>query len=163
MRDGDKLEESDTDSIVACCLDGLDYLHSHGAPHRDVKPDNILKFGDTYKLGDLGIVKWGDFDPVMTRGGTITRASMQLGSWFYMAPEQQQDPHEACNASDIYALGISWIEMLTGAVPAPQAIGSNAYPVPSERPEVNEIIKRMVSYDAKLRPTSKEIRKAIHR
>jgi serine/threonine protein kinase len=163
LRDGDKLEESDTDSIVACCLDGLDYLHSHGAPHRDVKPDNILKFGDTYKLGDLGIVKWGDFDPVMTRGGTITRASMQLGSWFYMAPEQQQDPHEACNASDIYALGISWIEMLTGAVPAPQAIGSNAYPVPSERPEVNEIIKRMVSYDAKLRPTSKEIRKAIHR
>lgn len=99
-------------AVIDNVLSALEYLHGHGMPHRDVKPDNILSFPDRFKLADLGIVKWTDFDPAITTAGTITRSSVQLGSWFYMAPEQQQDPHEAELASDIYALGVSWIEML---------------------------------------------------
>ena len=145
------------DGIVHACVAGLRYLHDMGCPHRDVKPDNILCFEEGYKLGDLGIVKWSDFDLAFTKGGTITRASVQLGSWFYMAPEQQQDPHEATPESDIYALGVSWIEMLTGRLPAPQAIGAGAYGDPSDRIEICDLVARMVAYDPAGRPSLEEI------
>ena len=157
LKRGGHLAPVDVDEIVHACVAGLRYLHDMGCPHRDVKPDNILCFEEGYKLGDLGIVKWSDFDPAFTKGGTITRASVQLGSWFYMAPEQQQDPHEAIPESDIYALGVSWIEMLTGRLPAPQAIGAGAYGDPSERAEVCALIRRMVAYNPAERPRLEEI------
>ena len=157
LKHGSHLDPVEVDEIVYACIAGLGYLHDMDCPHRDVKPDNILSFEEGYKLGDLGIVKWSDFDPAFTKGGTITRASVQLGSWFYMAPEQQQDPHEATPESDIYALGVSWIEMLTGTLPAPQAIGAGAYEDPSERAEICALIARMVAYSPAERPSLEEI------
>jgi serine/threonine-protein kinase len=144
-------------------LDALSYLHATGCPHRDVKPDNIIVFDAAYKLADLGIVKWSDFDPRFTTGGTLTRASMQLGSWFYMAPEQQQDPHDAVPASDVYALGISWIEMLTGQLPAPHAVGANQYPRPCEDAAVTDMIRRMVAYSPGQRPSLSEVKALAER
>jgi len=155
------LSEEEASLVILHCVQGLEYLHSGGGPHRDIKPDNLLEFEDTYKIGDLGIVKWGDFDPAFTKGGTVTRASVQLGSWFYMAPEQQEDAHEAVAASDIYALAVTWIELLTGALPSPHAIGSRAYRSPSEDDEINRIIKAMLEYQPGDRPTLAEIRSVL--
>jgi serine/threonine-protein kinase len=152
------LSPSEAAQVVIATVDALAYLHKIGCPHRDVKPDNILRVGDVYKLGDLGIVKWTDFDRRFTTGGTITRSSMQIGSWFYMAPEQQQDPHEAVPESDLYALGISFIEMLTGQVPAPQAVGAGQYAPPCDSERVCDTIRRMVSYRPSDRPALVEIR-----
>jgi serine/threonine protein kinase len=101
-------------AVVRDCVAGIKHLHDEGCVHRDVKPHNILRFASRYVLGDLGIVKWSDMNPAFTSAGTITKAAVQLGSWYYMAPEQRVAPHEATAASDIYALGISWYEMLTG-------------------------------------------------
>jgi serine/threonine protein kinase len=156
-----QLSESDAADVVKSCLNGLEYLHGKGSPHRDVKPANILEFSGGVKLGDLGIVKWSDYDPAFTNGGTTTRQSMQLGSWFYMAPEQQESPHDAVPASDIYALGVTWIEMLSGVVPSPQATIANAYKLPSINPQIAEIIKRMHSYNPGDRPAISEIRETI--
>ena len=155
------MTEEETLEIIQCCVNGLIYLHERGCIHRDVKPDNILHFPDTYKLGDLGIVKWTDFDEAITKGGTLTRQSMQLGSWFYMAPEQQQSPHEAVAASDIYALGISWIEMATGMLYAPHAVGAKAYNLPILSKPINGIIEAMLSYNPKDRPSLEEINSFI--
>ena len=152
------LASNDAAAVVRDVVDGLEHLHESKCPHRDVKPDNMLVFEDSYKLADLGIVKWTDFDRRFTTGATLTRASMQLGSWFYMAPEQQQDAHEAVFASDVYALGVSWIEMLSGSVPSPHALGAQAYPQPCEDDEVCSLLKRMVSYAPADRPSLSEIR-----
>ena len=107
VRTSGAIPEEEAAEIVECCLNGLEYLHGKGCSHRDVKPANLLEFPDTIKLGDLGIVRWTDFDPTFTKGATITRQSVQLGSWFYMAPEQQESPHDAVPASDLYALAVS--------------------------------------------------------
>ena len=47
-----------------------------------------------------------------------------------MAPEQQENPHEAVAASDIYALGVSWIQLLSGELPSPHAIVSGKLSFP---------------------------------
>jgi serine/threonine protein kinase len=161
LADFRQLSEREAADVVQSCLKGLEYLHGKGSPHRDVKPANMLEFSSAIKLGDLGIVKWSDYDPAFTKGGTVTRQSMQLGSWFYMAPEQQQSPHDAIPASDIYALAISWIELLSGEVPPPQAIGFAAYKLPSVNPIIPDIIKLMHSYNASERPPISEILQAI--
>lgn len=155
------IPEEEAAQIIIDAVAGLDFLHAKGCIHRDIKPANLLEFPDAIKLGDLGIVKWSDFDPAFTKGGTITKESMQLGSWFYMAPEQQESPHNAVNASDVYALGISWIELLTGEVPSPQAIGAGRYQLPKLRPGVAELLANMLNYSANERPSLLDIRETI--
>jgi len=157
-----QLSELEAAKIVESCLDGLEYLHGKESIHRDVKPANLLEFSDAVKLGDLGIVRWSDYDPAFTKGGTTTRQSVQLGSWFYMAPEQQESPHDAVPGSDIYSLGVSWIEMLVGTLPAPHAIGAAAYKLAPTKAGIPELIRRMHAYNPSERPSITEIREAIH-
>ena len=155
------IPEEEAAEIVESCVSGLKFLHEKGHSHRDIKPANILEFESNFKLGDLGIVRWSDFDPVVTQGGTITRHSVQLGSWFYMAPEQQESPHAVDCACDVYALGVTWIEMLAGSVPAPQAIGARAYRMPALREGIVDTIGRMCSYAPSDRPTLDDIKSVI--
>ncbi|MGE0704928.1 MAG: serine/threonine-protein kinase [Vicinamibacterales bacterium] len=147
--------------VIAEIAAGLRYLHGMGCVHRDVKPPNILRFGDRYVLGDLGIVRWDDMNPAFTSAGTITKASIQLGSWYYMAYEQRVAPHEATAASDIYALGISWYEMLTGDTPGPFVVGAKAFADPSSDPATNTFIRQMLEFEQSKRPTADDILKAI--
>jgi serine/threonine-protein kinase len=161
ISDSRHMPEHEAAIVVECCLDGLEYLHGKGSRHRDIKPANLLEVSGVVKLGDLGIVKWSDFDPAFTNGGTTTRQSVQLGSWFYMAPEQQESPHDAVDASDIYSLGVTWIEMLGGARPSPQAIGAAAYRLPPTSAGIADLIKRMHAYYPTDRPAISEIRATI--
>lgn len=163
LRTSGSIPEEESAEIILDAVTGLDFLHSKECAHRDIKPANLLEFPNTIKLGDLGIVKWSDFDPAFTRGGTITLESMQLGSWFYMAPEQQESPHKAVKASDIYALGVSWIELLTGKVPSPQAIGAGKYQVSEVRPGVAELLANMLKYSPTERPSLIDIQETIRR
>ena len=161
LRDSGPIPEEEAAQISLDAVSGLSFLHSKGCPHRDVKPANLLEFSDAIKLGDLGIVKWSDFDPTFTKGGTITQESIQLGSWFYMAPEQQESPHNAVDASDVYALGVSWIEMLTGQTPSPQAIGAGRYDIPDVRSGITNLLANMVKYSPTERPSLEDIQEAI--
>lgn len=116
---------------------------------------------DRYVLGDLGIVRWSDMNPAFTSAGTITRASVQLGSWYYMAHEQRVAPHEATAASDIYALGISWYEMLTGNTPDPAVVAAKAFGDPSSDFVTNRLIRQMLEFDQSKRPTAADILQAM--
>ena len=147
--------------IVHSSVAALLYLHAHKLVHRDIKPPNILFCDNAVVVGDLGIVRWTDMNPAFTSAGTLTRGSMQLGSWFYMAPEQQEAPHEAVPASDVYALGISWYQLLTGTILSPAQIHARKFSPPCPVAEVNDIIGRMVRYEISERPDLNEIAAVI--
>jgi serine/threonine-protein kinase len=108
-----KLGAMDAGDAVACMsqvLDALGYAHSRGVIHRDVKPANIVVLPDgAVKLLDFGIAQ----------GSTerrLTMAGMVVGSLSYMSPEQvTAAPVDA--RSDLYSVGITLYEALTGDVP----------------------------------------------
>jgi len=151
----------DSLDVMAGCVAGLKHLHGLECVHRDVKPANILRFGDRYALGDLGIVQWSDLNKAFVSAGTITRASVQLGSWHYMPPEQRRLPHKVTSAVDIYALGITWYEMLTGNTPDPGEVGAQAFDDPTENPPTNDLIRRMLRYAAGERPTAEDVESVL--
>jgi eukaryotic-like serine/threonine-protein kinase len=90
----------------------LDYAHSKGVLHRDVKPSNVLMERDgTPVLADFGLAK------MMAPGRTnLTGTGMIMGTPQYMAPEQCEG-RELTPAADLYALGVVAYEMLTGRPP----------------------------------------------
>jgi serine/threonine protein kinase len=96
-------------------------------------------------------------NPAFTSAGTITKAAVQLGSWYYMAPEQRVHPHEAASASDIYALGISWYEMLTGQTLDPSFVAAKAFEDPCADHETCGLIRQMLEFDQSKRPTADDI------
>lgn len=91
-------------------LDALSYAHKQNIIHRDIKPANMMLTPDgTVKLMDFGIAR-----SASDRGLTMTGTT--LGSLNYMPPEQVKgDP--ADNRSDLYSLGVSLYEMVTGQLP----------------------------------------------
>jgi len=143
---------SDSTEVVRACVEGLQFLHEKDCIHRDIKPENILETDRGYVLGDLGIVRWADFSSAFTSAGSLTHASVQLGSWFYMAPEQLDDPHAVTPACDVYALAVTWYEMLTNDKPSPQKISAKRYAPPSEDDKVNRLIGDMLNYAPEDRP-----------
>jgi serine/threonine protein kinase len=93
-------------------LDGLSYAHQKGIVHRDIKPANIIITQDAdVKILDFGIAK------ILKDGHRgITKIGAQLGTVLYMSPEQVQgSPVDV--RSDIYSLGVTLFEMLTGTCP----------------------------------------------
>ncbi len=91
-------------------LDALSYAHKQNIIHRDIKPANMMLTPDgSVKLMDFGIARSAT-DRSLTLTGTT------LGSLNYMPPEQVKgDP--ADNRSDLYSLGVSLYEMVTGQLP----------------------------------------------
>jgi hypothetical protein len=149
--------------VIRGCLKGLIYLHKNRHVHRDIKPDNILFIGGRYVLGDLGIVKWSDFTDEFISAGTITKNDMQLGSWFYMAPEQGDSPASATQLSDTYALGVTWYEMLTLDHMSPAKIASRTFGDPCRSGEINECIRKMLEYAPSNRPSAIEVLRVVEK
>ncbi len=103
-----KLSVKEATSIAIQVSLGLEAAHNQGIIHRDVKPQNIIISTDgKVKLSDFGIAK-------ATNSNTITANVM--GSVHYSSPEQVRGGFSDAK-SDIYSLGITMYEMVTGRVP----------------------------------------------
>lgn len=98
--------------IMKQILSAFSYAHDKGIVHRDIKPANIIVTKENeVKILDFGIARiLGDGMQGMTKTGT------QMGTVFYMSPEQVQGK-KADFRSDIYSLGITFYQMLTGVNP----------------------------------------------
>jgi len=89
---------------------GLDFAHSHGIVHRDVKPENVL-------LSSGGSAKLGDFGLALAEGRTrLSKPGGVVGTASYIAPEQAQG-RPVDGRTDLYALGCVLYEMVTGRPP----------------------------------------------
>jgi len=94
--------------------EGLRVIHEAGLVHRDIKPSNLLLSAEgAIKIADLGLARRLGGE---TRG--LTATGMAIGSPKYMAPEQWDRPGEVDGRADIYALGMTFYELLTGRIPA---------------------------------------------
>ena len=104
------LDQARSIEITSGIASGLECAHQQGFVHRDIKPANILFASDgSFRITDFGIAKHG-------ASGIKTSHGLILGSPGYMSPEQAAG--EAVDArSDIYSLGITTFQMLTGELP----------------------------------------------
>ncbi|XP_043689370.1 mitogen-activated protein kinase kinase kinase 18-like [Telopea speciosissima] len=104
---GGMLDESAIRSHTRAILEGLDYLHSRGLVHCDIKGRNILVGQNGTKIADLGCARWvGEQPPAMPIAGTPV----------FMAPEVARGDEQGFPA-DVWALGCTVIEMATGRPP----------------------------------------------
>lgn len=97
--------------IAMTLLSALEYAHSRGVVHRDVKAENVLfDEGERVLLADFGIALRRGFGP------RVTTAGLAVGSTAYMAPEQARG-EDVDGRADLYSMGVLFWEMLTGHLP----------------------------------------------
>lgn len=97
-------------------LSALHYAHARGLIHRDIKPSNIMvTTGGTIKLMDFGVAKLTS-PTGETTSQVLTQAGAVVGSPWYMSPEQCAGS-EVDGRSDIYSVGCTMYEALTGSPP----------------------------------------------
>jgi serine/threonine-protein kinase len=106
-------------SILIQACRGLEHAHACGLVHRDIKPGNILLQTDNEDSSrtprafvvDFGLVRVTDSETASTAGDLVA------GTPAYMSPEQILTPENVGVSSDVYSLGVTLYEMLTGIVP----------------------------------------------
>jgi serine/threonine-protein kinase len=152
--------------IGATVADALAYLHRRGIVHRDVKPANLFldQRRASVKLLDLGLAKLVGEAVETTR---ITRTGHAVGTPSYMAPEQLAGETDVDARADVWALGVTLYECLSGSVPyggatlaaVLRSVRTGAVPslrasFPAVPPGLDDAIRRMISPDRTARPSA---------
>lgn len=142
--DGAYIELEEVVRLIREICQGLDYAHSQGVIHRDVKPSNIMIDREGHAiLTDFGLAMLAE---VTTQGNV-------LGSPHYLSPEQAISSAKVVSQSDLYSVGVILYEMLTGEVPfdakEPLAIAQmhikDPVPLPSGvRPDLSRDLERVI-------------------
>jgi serine/threonine protein kinase len=164
MKDG--LSLGDAISVVVQIAQALQFAHEHGVVHRDLKPANIMyRDAHTPVLTDFGIAKQQDASA--TR---LTQTGMLVGTPTYMSPEQI-NALEVDGRSDLYALGVLFYELLTGAPPftgdTPIAVlmahlTQPPPPLPEQFADFQPVVDRMLAKNRDERfPSLKEFTRAL--
>ncbi|KAL0560065.1 hypothetical protein IC582_000459 [Cucumis melo] len=105
FRRGGRIKEATAAFYTREIVRGLEYLHKQGLVHCDIKAKNILIAGDGLKIADFGCSKW-----------VCEAEAVKGGTPMFMAPEVARGEKQGIS-SDIWALGCTLIEMVTGALP----------------------------------------------
>lgn len=110
IKEKNKIPMPEAINIFSQILEGIAYAHSKGVVHRDIKPSNIFLSKDRrVKIGDFGIAKVAGIDGLTKMGTT-------MGSPLYSSPEQLLGKKTDAR-TDVYSLGITFYEMITGTLP----------------------------------------------
>jgi serine/threonine protein kinase/TolB-like protein len=96
----------------------LAFAHERNVVHRDIKPGNILLASGSATVTDFGVAKaLSSALRSGEKGAGLTNTGMSLGTILYMAPEQAAGDPDIDGRADIYALGVTAYEMLSGRAP----------------------------------------------
>ena len=141
--------------IIYKCCKALEYAQYQGVIHRDIKPANILLCG-------VSDIKISDFGAALVMNQQSTQVS-GVGSPAFMSPEQV-DERSLTHQTDIYSLGVTMFQLLTGKLPFEarnnysliyQIMNVEAQPVSTFRPEISSelgaIVQRAMQKDLSLR------------
>ncbi|MCC7536946.1 MAG: protein kinase [Deltaproteobacteria bacterium] len=137
--------------VMEKVLDAVAYAHGRGVVHRDLKPANLMRVrAGGVKVMDFGLAK---------AFGHATKHTVQGGTPAYMPPEQLRG--SADHRSDVFALGATFYELLTSALPGTTtqaASTASGYPSPRERvpagpARLSDLVMRCLEHDPALRPT----------
>ncbi len=119
LRDVGPLEPSCAAWLFVQACEGLAAAHERGVVHRDIKPANLFlqeaENGEiVLKLCDFGVAKQATLPE---ESGELTKSDGILGSPMYMSPEQSRNPRSVDHRSDVFSLGVTLYETLTGRRP----------------------------------------------
>ncbi|HEV7838314.1 MAG TPA: serine/threonine-protein kinase [Gemmatimonadaceae bacterium] len=108
----------ETVGILKDVARALAFAHERNVVHRDIKPGNILLSSGSATVTDFGVSKaLSSARRSGEKGNGLTNTGMSLGTILYMAPEQAAGDPEIDGRADIYSLGVTAYEMLSGAAP----------------------------------------------
>jgi serine/threonine protein kinase len=104
-------------SYVLQISTGLAHAAARSVVHRDIKPSNIIiSANGRAKLVDMGLARSLETH----HDGGLTQSGVTLGTFDYISPEQALEPRQADARSDIYSLGCTFYQMVTGQAPVPE-------------------------------------------
>ena len=145
--------------IVALCADALSYAHRKGMLHNDLKPDNLLLTTEgVLKVVDFGTASFANSSP---------ESEYIIGTPVYMSPEQLRG-EQLDVRTDVYALGMTVYELLTGRTPySPQATledirALKREPLTGVPDAIREVLDKAIAPDRDARwPSVEEFRNAL--
>ncbi|MBM3496659.1 MAG: hypothetical protein FJX72_20420, partial [Armatimonadetes bacterium] len=160
LRSAQRMMPNEVREVAEHMASAMAHLCERGAVHRDVKPANILRVGNVWKLGDFGLVRGF--------AGTGMQASGRKGTVLYMSPEAMQG--ETGPFVDVWALGAVIQECLTGTLPYSgnsdtEIIAAALTRDPSISSDLSEpfasIVRSCLVKDRKRRSTAKQVLDAL--
>ncbi|CCI36453.1 SUMF1/EgtB/PvdO family nonheme iron enzyme [Microcystis aeruginosa] len=155
------LSADEIKNITAQVAQGLNYLHRQNKVHRDLKPGNILKVNQQYKLADFGLIR-------TLNNKSHTQTVHNTGTIIYMPPEAFRG--DISSAWDLWSLGIMLIQMTTNQLPYKFNNDNNQLMVkvincelqiPSLPKEFKPIIEGCLQKDRKQRWTAQQVLNAL--
>ncbi len=180
LREVGRLDAHQAVRLLAPAVAGLAEAHRAGVVHRDLKPENIFLAGmpgrEVAKLIDFGLSKLvrEPDDPAWTPTLAITEHGRQLGTPFYMSPEQLRGQPDIDERSDVWSIGVVLFEAVAGARPfvGPRyhdlvlqilrdPVPRLADVVPGISAGFGALVEHALQRDRALRPTARDLRDAL--
>ncbi|MBL8619963.1 MAG: serine/threonine protein kinase, partial [Myxococcales bacterium] len=158
LLDGGPLDPARVVRLARGLCAGLTHAHAHHLIHRDLKPDNVLVVsgpdGEVPRIVDFGIALATDREDAR-----LTSTGFTMGTPAYVAPEQAVIGKAVDHRADLYALGVTMFEMLTGELPftgEPMEVvlakaTRDAPPVIGAPPALAQIVARLLARDPEAR------------